>query len=67
MVADTDYPVFPSEYHYLLVLGATATGLKMENDPTWTALEDEYREILMTMQQDLSADFVPNQFTRDGL
>lgn len=50
---DTDYPVWDAAYHYMLVMGATATGLKLVNDPTWEALEDEFRAIVTVMEQEL--------------
>lgn len=42
LVNDTDYPFFADTHHYTVVLGAMATGLKVVNDPTWEALEQEY-------------------------
>ena len=51
--ADDDYPVYDAGFHYMLVMGAIATGLKMVNDPTWEAIEDEYRAMVLVMQQEL--------------
>lgn len=51
--ADSDTPAFPSRYHYLLVMGAIATGLKLENDPTWQPLEQEFVEAVGAMSEDL--------------
>lgn len=42
LAANNDVPVWPSAYHFNLALGAIATGLKIENDPTWEALETEF-------------------------
>lgn len=53
LVADTDVPLWPENYHYLLVLGAASTGLKIENDPTWEALETEFLAGLDTMKTDI--------------
>ena len=50
---DTDYPIWDPAYHYMLVMGATATGLKLVNDPTWEALEDEFRAMVIVMEQEL--------------
>jgi hypothetical protein len=53
MVEDADYPLWDVAYHYLLVMGATSTGLKLVNDPTWEALEDEFRAMVVVMEQEL--------------
>lgn len=53
LLLDTDYPFWPEEYHYMLVVGATATGLKLQNDPTWDALEQEFTVHLEAMADDL--------------
>lgn len=53
MTADDDYPLWPEEHHYLLVLGGMATGLKNVNDPTWEALEQEYAIGVDSMIDDL--------------
>lgn len=51
--ADGDEPAFPDRYHYLLVMGAISTGLKLENDPTWQPLEQEFIEAVSAMAEDL--------------
>lgn len=48
--ADADLPDIPTEYHPILVAGATATGLRRENDPTWEALEQEWKEGVAQMR-----------------
>lgn len=53
MSADTDSPAWPVEHHYLLVLGATSMGLKLENDFTWDGVEQEYQGLLEAMNDDL--------------
>jgi hypothetical protein len=59
---DDDEPVWDSEFHYLLVAGATATGLKTENDPTWESLEGEYQMGLAAMKEEyLPPDGVVNR------
>jgi len=50
---DTDYPLWPPEFHYVLVVGAMATGLKVQNDITWDSLEQEFGTILTSMREDL--------------
>lgn len=66
---DGDEPVWPPEYHYLLVLGALSTGLKVENDPTWEALELEYNTMVAAMKDDLLPANIPSnrQYGRDML
>ena len=49
MVADSDYPLFDSSWHEILVLGGMSTGLKIENDPTWESLESEFGLMLNSM------------------
>jgi len=53
LVNDDDSPIWDPEHHFLLVLGASATGLKLENDFTWNALEDEFTAALTEMKDDL--------------
>jgi hypothetical protein len=63
--ADSDEPVWAEEYHYALVYGAMATGLKMENDPTWPALEDEYNAVLDAMKDELVSYSAVEQWGRE--
>ncbi len=49
MVDDDDYPVYDVEWHEILTIGAIATGLKVENDPTWNSLEQEFGVMLTQM------------------
>lgn len=69
MSADSDYPIWDASFHYVLVFGAMSTGLRLENDPTWPAIEDEYKMALMEMANEyLPPDQVgTSQFGRDGL
>ena len=53
MTSDFDKPLWDPEHHFLLVLGATSTGLKLENDFTWSSLEDEFQGALTEMKDDL--------------
>jgi len=53
MSVDTDYPAWDEAWHWILVPGAMATGLKMENDPTWEPLEQEFVTGLDAMKEDL--------------
>lgn len=50
MVADSDEPALPEPHHYMLVPGAVSTGLKLENDPTWRDLEDEFTAFFMALR-----------------
>jgi hypothetical protein len=49
MSADSDYPLFDSHWHEVLTIGALSTGLKVENDPTWEALEQEFSMMVAAM------------------
>lgn len=51
--ADTDVPWFPDDYHDTLVSGAMALGLKRENDPTYGPLDDEFRDGIADMIDEL--------------
>ena len=53
MSVDGDYPAWDEAWHWILVPGAMATGLKMENDPTWEPLEQEFVTGLDAMKEDL--------------
>lgn len=55
--ADADVPAFDSEFHMILVFGASAMGLMLENDPTWDSLDAQYREMLTLM----TAHYLPHQ------
>jgi hypothetical protein len=66
MSDDADVPAFPSEYHYLLVFGAMSLGLRLENDPTYPAVEETWQMGMQLMKSDLMpADQAENiQFGR---
>jgi hypothetical protein len=49
MTADSDYPVWGSSFHYLLVPGAMELGLVMVNDPTAMAVGAEFGAELLRM------------------
>lgn len=50
LVNDTDIPLIPTEYHYLLVAGATAMGQARENDPSSTTMEQEWQNGITDMK-----------------
>lgn len=56
---DAESPVWPTAYHFALVLGATSTGLKIENDPTWEALETEFLAAIDTMRTEVLPPLQP--------
>lgn len=64
--SDTDYPLWDNQHHYVLALGATALGLKIENDPSFGGLDDEYGNALAAMRQDLVQESVGLQYGRVG-
>jgi len=43
LVNDSDVPLIPAEFHQTLVHGAISEGLRLENDPTWQAAEEDFR------------------------
>lgn len=55
---DTDEPEFDSEFHYALVFGATAIGLKLENDPTFDIIEQEFISLLGQMREHYLPDHI---------
>ena len=46
----TDEPMWTDAFHYILVPGAIATGLRMENDPTYPQFEEEFGQMLLSMK-----------------
>ena len=42
LVDDDDVPLLPEEFHWMLVHGATSEGLRIENDPSWQAAEQDW-------------------------
>lgn len=52
--ADLDIPLIPTEFHSLLVSGATATGLMRENDPAAQAFEQDWTNGI----QDLKSSYL---------
>lgn len=49
--ADGDTPAFPAGFHFALVHGAAAEGLKLQNDPTWQAFEQDFQASITAMQR----------------
>jgi hypothetical protein len=49
---DTDEPLIPEEFHYLLVMGAASEGLRSENDPSWQGFEDDYAQGVENMKSE---------------
>jgi hypothetical protein len=56
LVADGDIPAIPSEHHYILVHGATATGSVMVNDFTYQFAEQRWANELDSMRRNYLAD-----------
>lgn len=50
MSEDSDVPIWEDVYHYILVMGAMATGLRLENDPTYPQMEEEFDGLLSSMR-----------------
>ena len=51
LVNSADIPAIPAAFHYTLVTGAVALGLKMLNDPTWQATDQEFTNGIDVMRQ----------------
>jgi hypothetical protein len=62
LAADGDTPLIPSEFHLILSHGATAEGLKDENDPSWQGKEADYD----SAYQDLKKGYLVNVRTYGG-
>lgn len=60
---DTDTPMWDAQHHYLLTQGAIATGLKIENDPTWKPLEEDFLMQLDSMRE----EYLPSVLVTGGL
>lgn len=48
--ADGDVPLLPSEFHFVLVQGASAEGLRLQNDPTWRDFEADSDKTIAEMR-----------------
>jgi hypothetical protein len=59
MSADADVPIFNDAFHYLLVVGAAATSLKLENDATGQLLEEEFQIGLKAMIEAVAQPMLP--------
>ena len=57
LVNDSDTPLIPSEFHQVIVSGATSHGLRRENDPSWQSFEDDWNRGI----QDMKADYMDIQ------
>lgn len=51
LVNDTDVPLIPSEYHLVLASGASSHGLRLENDPSWEAFENDWSQGIEDMKK----------------
>lgn len=51
MAADSDQPAFPAGSHFALVHGGAAEGLKLQNDPTWQAFEQDFRDTITILRE----------------
>lgn len=47
---DGDTPALPAEFHFALVHGGAAEGLKLQNDPTWLAFEQDFQASIQAMR-----------------
>lgn len=51
MSADADVPALPAGSHFALVHGGSAEGLKLQNDPTWQAFEQDFRDTITILRE----------------
>ncbi len=51
LVADNDVPAMPAGFHFALVHGGAAEGLKLQNDPTWQAFEQDFQASITAMRR----------------
>jgi len=51
LAGDSDVPALPEGFHFALVHGAAAEGLKLQNDPTWQAFEQDFQASITTLQR----------------
>jgi hypothetical protein len=52
MVADTDVPSIPGDFHYILVYGAGTLGLVNESDFTWQFWVQQWQDGISQMEQE---------------
>lgn len=66
---DTDRPLWPEDFDELLILGAAAMGMKLESDPSWRPLQDDFDRLLAVMQGDVVGEAGGGnvQYARDPL
>jgi hypothetical protein len=69
LVANTDTPLIPSEYHNILITGALSAGMREEGDLKWMQVESEFQMLYDAMVQEfLPPDRgSPRQYGRDDL
>lgn len=63
MVNPNDEPIWDEAFHYVLVPGAIATGLRLENDPTFQPLEEEFAVHVQAMKD----HYLPTQSPQGNL
>ncbi len=51
LVADNDVPAIPAGFHFALVHGGAAEGLKLQNDPTFQAFEQDFQASITAMRR----------------
>lgn len=56
MEQDDDEPLWPTEWHHILVPAAMALGLKLEQDPGWADVQDDFMTQLQQMREELFPD-----------
>lgn len=57
--ADSDEPLVPAEFHRVITHGAISEGLRQENDPTWQAAEEDYKNGYEDMKGSYLTSVIP--------
>lgn len=64
--ADGDTPLVPEEFHETICHGAISEGLRLENDPSWSAAEQDFLSGIQDMRRSylaqvmITSDFSPS-------
>lgn len=70
MTSASDTPIWDEQFHYVLVFGAIASGLRLENDPTYQQMEEEFSTMTQAMKDHYLPTLAasgPMQYGRDQL
>ena len=64
LVDDADEPLVPEEFHEIICYGAMSEGLRLENDPSWSASEQDFQAGIQDMRKSyLSQVLIPEDIS----